>query len=487
MPSRVLMTTSFRRSAPVTAVSATLALSAFAGGLVGCQSGGATASNRQAEPAETIERPETTASAESSKIMTISLDELFVDDEPFGAEGENSTDAWNYVESTGSAEPRAERIYNREGDPDDTGPNLSASLYGDLIDARMPRRASELGHQTSNAKQVTFTGEGSDFDPIVSPDGRFILYASTQHASTADIYIKQVNSRVLTRLTTSPGQDVMPALSPDGTRIAFASNRNGNWDIWIMPVTGGKAIQISTDAAHELHPSWSPDGSKIVFSRLGTSSGRWELWVSDPYDPMTSQFIGYGLFPEWSPVAGTGVNGSDKILFQRSRERGDRTFAVWTMDYDSQSFQAGHETQISSDPSMAYINPTWSPDGMWISYAVVPNPEKWIGSGSNATPPSASVWMIGLDGRGEMPLTHGNTVDLMPAWSPDGRVFFVSNRTGHENLWSVDASPALLTASGGSPFRNNDNSGLAGSIRSVNPDASNQDSFATVPTDTPEP
>jgi TolB protein len=241
----------------------------------------------------------------------------------------------------------------------------------------------------------------------------------------------------------------MPSLSPDGTRIAFASNRSGNWDIWVMPVTGGKAIQVSMDHAHELHPSWSPDGKHLVFSRLGTSSGRWELWVSDPYDALSSQHIGYGLFPEWSPVAGTGVNGATRSSSSAAASGAGGPSGSGRSITTLQTNQAGHETQIVSDPDLAYINPSFSPDGMWVTYSAVPNPEKWIGSGSEFSPPSASVWMIGMDGRGEMPLTQGNTVDLMPAWSPDGTVFFVSNRTGHENLWSVDASPALLTASGG--------------------------------------
>lgn len=430
-------------------------------------------------------RPEQPALTDPSKILTISMEDLFADrPDPF-LHGENRDDAWRMVESTGWAEIPPRPAPPRKPDPNRGGPNLAASLYGSILETEIPVQARETSTQTSNARQVTFTGEGSDFDPAVSRDGQFIVFASTQHSPTADIYIKQANSRVLTRLTTDPGHDVMPAISPDGTRIAFASNRSGNWDIWVMPITGGQALQVSTDAAHEMHPSWSPDGRHIVYSRLGTTSGRWELWVADPYDAMTSQFIGYGMFPQWSPVTGTGVNGSDKILFQRSRERGDRTFAVWTLDYHVDSNLAGHETQIASDPDQAYINPTWSPDGMWITYAVVPNPQKWIGSGTESLPPNASIWMIGLDGRGGMPLTQGNTVDLMPTWSPNGKVYFVSNRTGRENIWSLDIAPALLAALGGSPFSNGDTRGLAGTIRRENGTANERGSFATVPTDQP--
>lgn len=457
------------------------AVSGFALGLAACAT-----QARDTKTSDGLEPREETPSEDG--VTAVSVKEMYEPESDVFLEGEGGNDAWRLIESTSFAERVPPPVYSkREVEKETGGPNLAASMYGALMEQEdpIPVRAEEPGYQTFNTRQVTFTGEGSDFDPIVSRDGRYIIYASTQHSPTADIYIKQVDSRVLTRLTTDPAHDVMPSLSPDGTRLAFASNRSGNWDIWVMPVTGGKAIQVSTDHAHELHPSWSADGKHIVFSRLGTSSGRWELWVGDPYDALSSQFIGYGLFPEWSPVAGTGVNGADKILFQRSRERGGRTFGVWTLDYNTDTRQAGHETQIVSDPDLAYINPSFSPDGMWITYAAVPNAEEWTEGDGGFSPPTASVWMIGMDGRGEMPLTEGDTVDLMPAWSPTGTVFFVSNRTGHENLWSVDAAPALLTATGGSPFANNDNSGLAGEIRRVNPAASDRDTFVTVPVDAP--
>ena len=365
------------------------------------------------------------------------------------AEGQ---DGWRFVDATGSAErdpePQPEPQNPRRG------PNMASTLYGQLLDMELPISGDLLAEHTANMRQITFTNDGSVFDPVVSGDGRHLYFASTQHRPTADIYVQEVGSRVVTRLTSDRGQDVMPSISPDGTRIAFASNRAGNWDIWVMPATGGKAIQVTTDPGHDLHPSWSPDGQHLVFSRLGQTSGRWEMWVSDVFNNVRTQFIGYGLFPEWSPVAGTGINGWDQILFQRSRERGKRTFAVWTVDFDLASLQAGNETQIVSNPDTALINPTWSPDGQWITFSAVPNPEKWIGADGNSIPPSAGVWMIGADGRNELPLTAGDSIDMMPAWSPTGQVFFVSDRNGAENLWAVDIQPALLTARGGNPFVN---------------------------------
>jgi hypothetical protein len=151
---------------------------------------------------------------------------------------------------------------------------------------------------TANVARVTFAEEGADFDPCVSPDGSRLVFASTQHRATADIYIKRTDSRVVTQLTNDPAEDAMPKVSPDGERIAFASNRAGSWDIYVMPIGGGKAVQISSDLADEIHPSWSPDGSQLVFGRLGEATGRWEMWIVSLQNPSVAHFIGFGLFPE---------------------------------------------------------------------------------------------------------------------------------------------------------------------------------------------
>jgi len=333
-----------------------------------------------------------------------------------------------------------------------TGPGIAARLYNDILNTEIPEGGRPIGTHTANIQQMTFASDGSDFDPSVSRDGLTLVYASTQHRPEADIYAQRIGSRVITRLTDDPAADVMPSVSVDGQRIAYASNRAGNWDIWVMPSTGGRSLQITTDPAPELSPSFSPDGQHVVYCRLGTTSGRWEIWIADAFGDAGDQFIGYGLFPEWCPVPGTGHEGADRIVFQRSRERGSRTFSIWTIDYDRSRGSAGRETQIVSDPSFALINPTWSPDGARVTYSSVPNPERWTGVGQGALPPAASIQMIGVDGRGQVSLTSGNSIDMMPAWGATGRVFFVSNRSGVENLWAIDIAEAIQAATGEDPW-----------------------------------
>jgi len=305
--------------------------------------------------------------------------------------------------------------------------------------------AGRGGIESPNVSQITHAFEGAAFDPAVSRDGQMVVFASTQHRPTSDIYLKNINSRVITQLTNSEAHDAMPALSPDGSRIAFASNRAGNWDIYVMPASGGRALQVTSDPANEIHPTWSPDGSQLVFNRLGRTTGRWEMWITSTNDASVEHFIGYGLFPEWSPVAGLGPDGSDLIAFQRSRQRGDRAFSIWTMSY-REGF-AGNMTEIAAAPRAALINPTWSPEAKRLAFAAIPNDGSWD-SLPGGTPRNADLYIVDLDGTNLVKVTDGSSVDLMPAWASTSSLFFASDRGGEENLWSLDVSDAVRLAEG---------------------------------------
>lgn len=297
---------------------------------------------------------------------------------------------------------------------------------------------SDNAPATFNLRQVTFAQEGADFDPAVSRDGTRIVFASTQHRPTADLFVKTIAGRTITQLTDDPAEDGTPDISPDGAKVAFASNRDGNWDIFVMPITGGKAVQITSDESDELHPSWSADGGKIVFSRMGPTSGRWEMWVTDAHQASGATFIGYGLFPRFCPTSGTGSNGSDRIVYQLGRERGQRSFAIWTIDYlDGQS---SNPTLIASSSTAALINPTWSPDGAYIVYSSVPSAGPAAGG-----PPAAELWLASVTAEATIRLTSSDLRAIRPVWGPSNRLYFVSSRNATENIWSLDLSQSLAS------------------------------------------
>lgn len=317
--------------------------------------------------------------------------------------------------------------------------DVAINTFGEVDGAR--GAWGQFGASESIA-QVSFAIEGADFGPRVNHTGDMLLYASTQHSRSADIYKKSIDGRTVTQLTDDPADDMMPVWSPDDSRIAFTSNRNGNWDIYIMDADGGAAVQVTFDPAHQIHPSWSPDGRYLVYSKRGETSGRWEMWMTEVGATNVRRFLDYGLFPEWSPDP-----SSNQIVYQKARERGSRYFSIWTIEVVNGEGRA--KTEIVGAVNAACINPTWSPDGAMIAFATITNPDRLSG---NRRPDFSDIWVIRQDGTDRVQLTSGQYANLQPTWGPDGRIYFVSDRNGVENIWAIAPARAILTASWPDPY-----------------------------------
>lgn len=284
-----------------------------------------------------------------------------------------------------------------------------------------------------NITRVSFANEGGDFDVDISPDGKQVAFASTRHAKTADIYVKSTTGMAIMQITNDPAHDVTPVISPDGSKIAFASDRSGNWDIYIVDIQGGQPVQITTQPTQDLSPSFSPDGKWLVFASYGTQSGAWEMVVVNVKNPSVKRFIGFGLFPKWSPVG-------NQILFQRARQRGTQWFSIWTVELING--EAMRPTEIIASANAAAITPSWSPDGKHVVFATVVNGVKKSG---DKRPPQSDIWMASLDGTGRTNLTRSRFSNLQPKWAADGAIYFVSNRgqDGIENIWSIKPERSL--------------------------------------------
>lgn len=317
------------------------------------------------------------------------------------------------------------------------------TFFGDTLDGR---RGTYFTRHGASLAQHTFTETGADFDVDIDSTGKLMVFASTRHNPSADVYLKPVDGVSVTQLTSDPAPDIQPAFSPDNTRVAFASHRGGTWDIWIAHVNGDPPIRVTQSAADEIHPSWSPDGTKLVYCSLPASGGQWELWIADASAGGQRRFIGYGLFPEWSPQ-------SDTIVFQRARDQGERWFSIWTVELVDG--EPRYPTEVAASAHAALILPSWSADGSHIAFSRVDldyanRPGSMMMPGgaalaradgtsalSRETPGAFDIWIMRADGREMTRLTDGFSRNYGPSCSPSGRVFFTSDRTGFENIWSA--------------------------------------------------
>ncbi len=145
-----------------------------------------------------------------------------------------------------------------------------------------------------------------------SPDGKTLAFVG-QRNGDFDIYTVPVTGGEETRLTTAPGLDDGPEYSPDGQYIYFNSERTGHMQILRMKADGSGQTQVFADENNNWFPHISPDGKYMVFLSFDKSvSGHPEnkdvtLRVMTLADQkikvLATLFGGQGTnnVPSWSP------------------------------------------------------------------------------------------------------------------------------------------------------------------------------------------
>ena len=66
-------------------------------------------------------------------------------------------------------------------------------------------------------------------------------------------------------LTNTQGDDRHPFFSPDDSKIIFESNRDGNWEIYLMNSDGSNQQNLTNNKFDDRMPSFHPSGNAILF------------------------------------------------------------------------------------------------------------------------------------------------------------------------------------------------------------------------------
>jgi len=90
-----------------------------------------------------------------------------------------------------------------------------------------------------------------------APDGKSIVYmANPEGARDFDLYRMTLNDNSIEEVVNTPFVDEDPQFSIDGRFIVFQSNRDGNYEIYVVGADGGNAIDISNHPAGDYWPTW---------------------------------------------------------------------------------------------------------------------------------------------------------------------------------------------------------------------------------------
>jgi dipeptidyl aminopeptidase/acylaminoacyl peptidase len=257
--------------------------------------------------------------------------------------------------------------------------------------------------------------------PALSPDGKTVVFTVQEwsvdkNASTTSLWLADVATGAVRRLTTARAADGSPEWSPDGTRIAFTSKRGDDEvaALYVIPLGGGEAEEIVELPYSVSNPKWMPDGRGIVVittvipelaGRLDTAGlAAMKKEVKRRKDSkMTAKVTEnrqYRFFDRYLTD-----NLANRLLLV---DVASKTFKDLTPGVDrlfSNSGDSGYD--ISPDGKTVALDFTSTPP----PYRDFPNPD---------------VYLVPADGTGLMKnITPENVgADTSPVWSPDGRAVY---------------------------------------------------------------
>ncbi len=266
-----------------------------------------------------------------------------------------------------------------------TGPSSAAfTPDGERVVYSMEGSLWEQPLSASEAVELTHARGAYDYQPDVSRDGRYVVFARYDGASIELWRLELASGREL-QLTAGGDVNVEPRLSPDGRRLAWVSTQGtGHFNLFVadidvaglhgaQPLLGERRSEIDryyySAADHAVNPSWSPDGATVYYvSNPEVAWGSGDLWAVPVADPAARHVVLH------------------------------------------------EETTWSAHPEAA-------PSGPRLLYSSYRG-RQWH-----------QLWLTTTDGAAPLPLTFGDYDNRNARWSPDGtRVLYVTNEGGNTSL-----------------------------------------------------
>jgi tricorn protease len=201
--------------------------------------------------------------------------------------------------------------------------------------------------------------------------------------SEGDLWTVDAQGGTARRLTSHAGMETNPAISPDGRTLAFSAQYEGPTEVYTMPLDGGLPVRRTFAGQGATVVGWTPDGKVLYATQKYSTLPNTQIVV---LDPATN---GETLLP-LSQAADGSFDAAGKILY-----------------FTRLPFQGSYTKRYKGGTAQ----------NLW-SYAL---------GAAEAAPLTADY-----AGTSKNPMVFGD------------RVYFLSDRDGSMNIWSMDLKGAGL-------------------------------------------
>ena len=206
-----------------------------------------------------------------------------------------------------------------------------------------------------------------------------------------DIYTAHADGSNVTRITDNPNYDAEPVVSPDGKQIVFGSQREGDFDIYSMNDDGSNVRRLTDRVGYDGGPWFSPDGTRIVwrawYPETGAERMQWKdamekdyilafplsLWVMDTDGSNKRLLLSNGatnFAPSWHPDGNRIIFASNLDDWREDIKQFGHNFELYLINLDGTGLE-----RITFNTTFDSF-PMFSPDGKKLVWASNRDPNK---------------------------------------------------------------------------------------------------------------
>ncbi len=247
--------------------------------------------------------------------------------------------------------------------------------------------------------------------PSFSPDGKKILFESNRNGNW-DIFVMNSDGINVRPITSNPSNERFPMFNKTGTHIVFTSDRSGDSEIYSMKLDGSDLKRWTNKEGAENFPAWSPDGKHISFT------SKLDLFLLDTSNSEIKKFASTDFRDVWMRWS---LDGKMATFFSR-RDTEDKDDEIYVMDFPN-----GKVKRITNRKGHDFC-PSFSNDGKYLAVSAV---DEKLGR---------SINIIDLNGKiiARRGLGFGRVTE--PSFSPDSKkiVYVGSGKDRNNEIYVED-------------------------------------------------